>query len=281
MYQCRASHSKSYVHFMPEFADDLLYKMQLSNLLGRGIEKQQFSMVYQPKVDSSNEQLIGIEALLRWQVEGKFISPYDFIPLAEKNGFIIELGNWVINTVLQQMRTWMDMSIEVTPVAINVSAIQLHQPNFSEYLIQQLELYQIPGYLLQIELTESVLMGNLEGVIPQLKKIRTKGVLVSIDDFGTGYSNLSYLPSLPVDILKIDRSFIRVLDLNLDNQKIVQTIVSLAHNFNLTVIAEGVETIEELQATNKCGVVDIQGYYYSKPLAVCALEENWLAEIVM
>lgn len=282
MYQCRVSHSKSYVHFMPEFADDLLYKMQLSNMLGQGIVKKQFSLMYQPKVDSSNSKVIGIEALLRWKIdEDKYISPYDFIPIAEKNGFIIELGNWVISTVLQQMRTWIDNNIEITPVAINVSAIQLHQPDFAEHLLNQLAHYQIPAYLLQIELTESVLMGNMEGTIPQLKKIRKKGVLVSIDDFGTGYSNLSYLPNLPVDILKIDRVFISVLNQNLDNQKIVQTIVSLANNFNLTVIAEGVETLEELQATNKCGVVDIQGYYYSKPLLVSELEQNWLATIPM
>ncbi len=133
---------------------------------------------------------------------------------------------------------------------------------------------------MQIELTESVLMGDMEEVIAQLKAIRSKGVLISIDDFGTGYSNLSYLPYLPVDIIKVDRVFISELHHNLDNQKIVQTIVSLANNFNLSVIAEGVETLDELKTTNKCGIVDIQGYYYSRPLQVNELEKAWLNNII-
>lgn len=280
MYQSKLSHSKTCVRFMPEFADELLYKMQLSHQLDQGIKKQQFSLLYQPKIDSKAERLVGIEALLRWKTDNnEFIPPHVFIPIAEKNGFILELGNWVINNALQQIRSWLDTNIDVPPVSINVSAAQLRQPHFADYLLGQLEHYQVAGNLLQIELTESVLMENMSDTIPQLQQIRNKGVLVNIDDFGTGYSNLSYLPTLPVDTLKIDRSFISNLHLNTDNQKIVLTIVSLADNFNLSVIAEGVETNNELAETNKCGVNNIQGYFYSYPLSVADLETHWLDNI--
>ncbi len=145
MYQSKVSHSKGYVHFMPEFAEQLLYKMKLSNQLNQGIEKNQFHLTYQPKVDSTDKKLIGVEALLRWKLDDKLISPYDFIPIAEKNGFIVELGNWVITTALQQMRYWIDNNIECPPIAINISAIQLHQPEFADTLIKHLHNYQIPG----------------------------------------------------------------------------------------------------------------------------------------
>jgi diguanylate cyclase (GGDEF)-like protein/PAS domain S-box-containing protein len=277
MSQGKKHKNKHCVYFIQKFADELLHKMKLSNQLYHAITNQELSLVYQPKIDSSTEELIGSEALLRWEIEdGQWISPFDFIPIAEKNGFIIELGNWVIKTVLQQIRNWLDNKFEVVPVSINVSAIQLRQPTFSEYLFQQLERYQIPGHLLELELTEGVLMENIEQTTGLLNKIRKKRIAISIDDFGTGYSSLSYLPKLPIDILKIDRAFITNIHRNIDNQKIVQTIVSLANNFNLSVIAEGVETADELTATISCGINNIQGYYYSRPLAVSELEKRWL-----
>ncbi len=277
MAQGKINKNNHCVHFIQKFADELLYKMRLSNQLHYGLEKQEFSLVYQPKIDSNTGALVGGESLLRWKTDNEqWISPADFIPIAEKNGFIIELGNWVIKSVLQQIRYWLDNNIQVVPVSINVSAIQLRQPTFADYLFQQLERYQIPGNLLEIELTEGVLMENIEEMITLLNKIRKKDIVISIDDFGTGYSSLSYLPQLPIDTLKIDRAFISNLHLNLDNQKIVQTIVSLANNFNLAVIAEGVETEEELAETRNCGINNVQGYYFSRPLPVSELENRWL-----
>ncbi|GLS90719.1 hypothetical protein GCM10007916_17860 [Psychromonas marina] len=278
MHQSKANNHKHCVYFIKKFADELLYEMNLSNQIHDAILQQQFSLVYQPKVNSTTGDLVGVESLLRWETgAGHSISPAVFIPIAEKNGFIIELGNWVIKSVLKQIRLWLDNDIPVSRVSINVSAIQLRQPKFINYLFQQMEHYQVPGRFLEVELTEGVLMGNIEETIPLLKQIRNQGILVSIDDFGTGYSSLSYLPLLPVDQLKIDRAFISDLHNNLDNQKIVQTIVSLANNFNLSVIAEGVETAQELIATNHCGITDIQGYYYSRPLSVSDLESGWLS----
>jgi len=277
MHQSKANNHKHCVYFIKKFADELLYEMNLSNQIHDAILQEQFSLVYQPKIDSTSRELIGVESLLRWEMsDGKAISPAVFIPIAEKNGFIIELGNWVIKSVLKQIRGWLDSNILVVPVSINVSAIQLLQPQFLSYLFQKLEHYQVPGNLLELELTEGVLMGNVDDTLPLLKEIRDREILVSIDDFGTGYSSLSYLPVLPVDRLKIDRAFICNLQSNLDNQKIVQTIVSLANNFNLLVIAEGVETEQELSATNDCGITEIQGYYFSRPLCVADLESQWL-----
>jgi polar amino acid transport system substrate-binding protein len=277
MHQSKANNHKHCVYFIKKFADELLYEMNLSNQIHDAILQEQFSLVYQPKIESTSRELIGVESLLRWEMsDGKAISPAIFIPIAEKNGFIIELGNWVIKSVLKQMRRWLDNNISVVPVSINVSAIQLLQPQFLSYLFQQLEHYQVPGHLLEIELTEGVLMDNVDDTLPLLQEMREREILVSIDDFGTGYSSLSYLPVLPVDRLKIDRAFICNLQSNLDNQKIVQTIVSLANNFNLLVIAEGVETEQELSATIDCGITEIQGYYFSRPLCVADLESYWL-----
>ena len=264
------------VYFRQEFADELLYEMKLSNQLHQGISKQQFSIVYQPKVDSSTGNLIGLESLLRWQLEGHWVSPADFIPIAEKNGFIIELGSWVIENVLKQIKDWLERNIPVVPVSINVSALQLHESHFADNLLQQLEHYQTPGHLLEIELTEGVLMEDIEKMTALLKTIQNKGIAISIDDFGTGYSSLSYLPKLPINTLKIDRSFIHNIQHNFDNQKIVQTIVSLADNLNLSVIAEGIETEKELTETNNCGINNVQGYYYSRPLSLSELESRWL-----
>lgn len=277
MHQSKANNHKHCVYFVQKFADELLYKMNISNQLHQGINKQQFSLVYQPKINTTSNTLIGMESLLRWQLDDKqWVSPSDFIPIAEKNGFIIELGNWVIKSVLEQIKNWLDNGIKVVPVSINVSAVQLAQPHFVSYLLQQLERYQIPGNLLEIELTEGVLMENIDTTITLLKQIRKKDILISIDDFGTGYSSLSYLPLLPIDTLKIDRAFISDLHLNTGNQKIIQSIVSLAQNFNLAVIAEGVENEQELAETGRCGINNIQGYYYSRPLAVSELETKWL-----
>lgn len=277
MSQSKANKNKHCVSFEQKLADDFLYKVNISNLMHQGINKQQFSLVYQPKVNTITNELSGVESLLRWQLDDEtWISPGDFIPIAEKNGFIIELGNWVIKRTLKQIRKWLDKDIIVMPVSVNVSAIQLAQPNFVNYLLGQLKHYQIPGHLLEIELTEGVLMEKIEEITPLLNKIRNKGVRISIDDFGTGYSSLAYLPRLPLDTLKIDRVFISNIHFNEDNQKITQAIVSLANNFNLSVIAEGVETIEELEVIRSFGIEHVQGYYYSRPLSLLELEKKWL-----
>ncbi|MCW8995485.1 MAG: EAL domain-containing protein, partial [Psychromonas sp.] len=208
----------------------------------------------------------------------QWVSPAEFIPIAEKNGFIIELGDWIIKTVFKQIRVWLDSHSPVLPVSINVSAVQLRQIHFVDNLLQQLEYFQVPGNLLEIELTEGVVMEDIEKMTGLLSKLQKKGIRISIDDFGTGYSSLAYLPKLPINTLKIDRSFISNIQHNIDNQKIVQTIVSLAENFNLAVIAEGVETVDELTETNKCGINYVQGYYYSRPLVAAELEKTWFAQ---
>ena len=279
MLQSQHNKHEPCVYFRQEFADKILYEMKLSHQLYHAISKQQFSILYQPKIESSTGNLIGTESLLRWQLdEQHWVSPADFIPIAEKNGFIIELGNWVIKNVLKQIRVWLDSNTPVLPVSINVSAVQLHHPHFSDNLFQQLKNYQVPGNLLEIELTEGMLMEDMERTTALLKEMQNKGIAVSIDDFGTGYSSLSYLPKLPINTLKIDRAFIQNIQHNFDNQKIVQTIVSLAHNLNLSVIAEGVETAEELAETNNCGINNVQGYYYSRPLSISELESKYLLE---
>ncbi|MEH6452740.1 MAG: EAL domain-containing protein [Psychromonas sp.] len=277
MYQSKTNHHNECVIFLPEFAKKSIYRMQLSNQLSEAIYNDELNLVYQPKVNSIDDSMVGIEALLRWtDKSGNTIPPDDFIPIAEQNGTINEIGEWVIKAALKQVRTWLDKQLPLVPISINITANQLKQRYFVDFLLQQLEHYQIPGNLIELELTESVLMENIENTIPLLNEMRKKGIMFSIDDFGTGYSSLSYLSSLPIDVLKIDKSFITDLHLHSNNQKIVKTIVQLANNFNLSLIAEGVQSKKELVETNLCGISIIQGYYFSYPLTAKELERKWL-----
>jgi diguanylate cyclase (GGDEF)-like protein/PAS domain S-box-containing protein len=187
MYQSKSNNHNHRVYFIPEFAKKSFYRMQLSNQLFEGVKNQELSLVYQPKVNSVDDSIVGVESLIRWKnKDGKSIPPADFIPIAEQNGIINEIGNWIIAHALKQMRTWLDKDLQVVPISINISANQLRHPKFIEYLFQQLDYYRVPGNLLEIEITESVLMENIEATIPLLNEMRKKGIMFSIDDFGTG-----------------------------------------------------------------------------------------------
>lgn len=257
-------------------------QIQLENLLRKALEKNEFSLHYQPQyrmtccndVDKSglmqesiSNQMIGCEALLRWNNhEIGHVSPAEFIPIAEATGMIEPIGEWVIREVCGQIRQWQDMGIEPFRVAINLSPRQLFNPNFGAMVNRMLWETKLDLRWLEMEVTENILMLDIEEATEKLNQLRNMGVKISVDDFGTGYSSLSYLKKLPIDSLKIDRSFVQDLERCPDSTAIVQAIICMAKQLKLGVIAEGVETEEQAIFLAGNGCTDLQGYFFNRPL---------------
>ena len=243
--------------------------LQLETDLRRAVERQEFFIQYQPIVSLESGKLHGFEALVRWQhPERGPISPMDFIPVAEETGLIIPIGQWVLAEACRQMRHWQEKFTDCGPLtmSVNLSSKQFTQPNLIDRIKQVLEETKIDPHSLKLEITESVVMENIETATEMLKQLRAVGVGLSIDDFGTGYSSLSYLHRFPINTLKIDRSFVtRMVDKD-ENTEIVRTIVMLAQNLGMNVVAEGVETEEQLRHLQSLECEYGQGYYFSKPV---------------
>jgi diguanylate cyclase (GGDEF)-like protein len=238
------------------------FDMQLRGALARN----EFFILYQPKVNLLNGQICGFEALLRWRhPECGVVNPTDFIPLLEESGLIVTVGEWVLNSVAKQIIRWQNDGLQVPRVAINLSARQFSAPDLDAQVQAMLASTGVDPALLEFELTESSLMSNPTLTASLLVRFRSYGLSLSIDDFGTGYSSLSYLQRFPLDTLKIDQSFIRNLSSNADNAAITWAIIHLAHSLNLKVVAEGVETTEQLDLLLSRACDEMQGFYFSKP----------------
>lgn len=263
-----------YTQDMNQYAGD---RVALQTDLRRAINLQQLYLLYQPKLDIASGKITGVEALIRWQhPERGLISPTTFIPLAEENGCIQPITEWVLRTACAQAKRWYDSGLTSLSVAVNISAYCLKRQNIPQVVRQVLEEAGLPPRLLELELTESLLVENdhqAEQVLADLKQI---GVTIAIDDFGTGYSSLSYLHRFPIDCLKIDRSFVWNMHRGESDQAIVAAIIAMAHSLNLKVVAEGVETDEHLSALRMCGCDTIQGYLISKPVPADDLGERML-----
>lgn len=244
-----------------------LRRIRIESRLKGAIERGEFYMYYQPKVSADGKELRGMEALLRWNNQDLgFVSPGVFIPVAEQSDIIVEIGDWVLRTAMMQNLHWQSRNGEMFSMAINLSAKQIHQPDFLTKLLNLLDELNYPPKYLELELTEGMLMGNDDNARKYFEQLRSLGVKISIDDFGTGYSNLGYLSSFPLDKVKIDRRFVTDINDIPEKQQIVNAIIQLARSFNLSLIAEGVETESELEFLRSKGVEDIQGFFFSKPL---------------
>jgi EAL domain-containing protein (putative c-di-GMP-specific phosphodiesterase class I) len=216
-----------------------------------------------------NGKIIGMEALIRWErKKGELTPPFKFIPLAEETGLILEIGDWVIETACRQLKVWKEAGFTQRAVSVNVSAPQFNQPNFSEEVSRITKATGMSPGDLKLEMTESILMHNHERSIKTLQELREIGVKFAIDDFGTGYSSLSYLKRFPVESLKIDRSFVKNLPEDQDDSVIAETIITMAHNLGLGVVAEGIETKDQLAFLQRRGCNVGQGYLFSRPLPV-------------
>jgi diguanylate cyclase (GGDEF)-like protein len=256
-----------YLFYQPAMNARVLETLSLESKLRRALDAEQFVLHYQPKIDLGNRKISGLEALMRWNdPETGLVSPARFIPILEDTGMILEAGQWVIRRALLDSAAWNEQGLQPPRVAVNVSAVQLRQKNFVDVIRLALNECEAPPRALELEITESLIMDDIEANIEKLRTIKAMGVNISIDDFGTGYSSLGYLAKLPVNTLKIDRSFIVTMAESADSMSIVSTIISLAQSLNLRVIAEGVETEElsRLLRLLKCN--EIQGYLVSRPV---------------
>jgi predicted signal transduction protein with EAL and GGDEF domain len=244
-------------------------RVQLESDLHVALARQQFELLYQPKVETATDSFHSAEALIRWHhPELGVIMPEDFIPLAEESGLICAIGEWVLRQVCLQCKAWQREGLPRMRVAVNVSATQFRQGNLLGTIRQAIDESGLDPRCLEIELTESAVMTNPEESAQILGELSAMGVLVSVDDFGTGYSSMSYLRRFPIDNLKIDRGFVKDLITRADDASIVQAIISLAHSLRLKVVAEGVETPEQLRSLRSMGCDQYQGFHFSPPLSV-------------
>lgn len=242
-------------------------KLSMENSLRHAIERNELVLHYQPKVDLRRNQVVGMEALVRWQhPEFGLLPPDQFIPIAEDSGLIVPIGDWVLASACRQLRAWQQEDMPPLVMAVNVSASQFRHKNFSLHVCQILKSTRLAPECLKLELMESTLMMGVSDVKTVLRDIRALGVGISIDDFGTGYSSLSYLKKLPISELKIDRSFMQEIFHNEDNEVITATIIALANGLSLEVVAEGVENEQQLAFLRQHGCDTVQGFFYSRPL---------------
>jgi EAL domain-containing protein (putative c-di-GMP-specific phosphodiesterase class I) len=253
-------------------------RMLIEGALRTALERRELVLHYQPQVDTASGRIVGMEALIRWQhPELGMVAPNRFISLAEETGLILPVGAWVLRTACQQLMAWRAAGAaggarDALRIAVNVSARQMAEPDFVQSVAAVLAETGLPPSCLELELTESQVMNDVEHAISVMHEVKKLGVLLAIDDFGTGYSSLAHLKRFEIDVLKIDQTFVRDLTVDPDDAAIVTTIIALAANLKLDVISEGVETLEQMAFLRQHGCRQMQGYYFSRPVPAAAFE---------
>lgn len=273
LYKAKESGKNTFCFFKEHMNTEIMTNLQTQCELKVALENNEFILYYQPQIDTISNKVCGVEALIRWNhpLRG-LVPPMDFIPIAESSGLILQIGEWVINHACFQAAKWSQNGIDIT-MAINISAIQFKRGNIEEVVKKALAKSRLNPNLLELELTESILIHDTENVLQSIKRLKAIGVKLSIDDFGTGYSSLSYLKRFAVDKLKIDQSFVRGILHNQEDAAIVRAVVQMAKSLNLRTIAEGIESENILQILSEYGCDELQGYYFSKPIPHNLCEE--------
>jgi predicted signal transduction protein with EAL and GGDEF domain len=267
MYEAKKAGKNHFIFFNKEMNSVAIQRLALESNLRKALNKNEFMLYYQPRVHTDTGKIEGFEALIRWNSpELGLVPPDQFIPFAEESVLICEIGYWVLDTTCQQIRKWLDLGYENICISVNLSSTQIYRGDTINMIKTVMELYQIPGQNLEIEITESGLLKDEQVAIQFLHNLKALGLRIALDDFGTGYSSLSYLRTLPIDILKIDRSFIKDLKEGHITTDILETIIELADKLSLKTVAEGVETKLQLTILKEFNCSYIQGYYFSKPL---------------
>lgn len=273
MYRAKQNGRNGYCFFTEDMQRNSIRNLELGNALHHALSQNQLTLHYQPQFSSTTHKLIGAEALLRWNhPEFGFIPPSEFIPIAEDNGLIIPIGEWVLRTALTQAKTWMEQGYEPITMAVNLSAVQFKHIHLVDRVTRILNEVGLPREYLELELTESTAMHDPNHAITIINELYSRGIRMSIDDFGTGYSSLSYLKKFKIYKLKIDQSFIRDITIDQEDKAIVSAIIGMAKSLGLQTIAEGVETISQLDYLKSEGCDEIQGYFYSRPLDAAGFE---------
>ena len=267
MYQAKDRGKNTFQFYSNNLDGISTWKMKLENWLRRALEQNQMALHYQPQFDLRTGKIVGVEALIRWNhPEYGYIAPSEFIPLAEETGLIVPLGKWILREAFEQRKAWMDAGYEDFPIAVNVSVRQFQDENIIPFISEMIEEVGLEANYLELEITES-LMQNLDNSTIILNQLKDLGVQLSVDDFGTGYSSLSYLKHLPIDKIKIDKSFVDDIISHSNQGMMVKTIIDMGMNLKFSVIAEGIETEEQVKFLTRNACQIGQGYYYSKPLS--------------
>jgi EAL domain-containing protein (putative c-di-GMP-specific phosphodiesterase class I) len=264
---------EQYLHYQMQMHSELAERLSLEHRLRAALDEEQFVLYYQPQVNVLSGRIDGVEALLRWNdpQEG-LVPPARFLPVLESSGMIVSVGDWVLRKAVEDCRRWQRLGLGPVRVAVNVSSLQVRRRTFVETVLKAATGWPADGYGVDIEITETGLLQDLEGTSRKLRELRNVGLRIAIDDFGTGYSSLGLLSKLPVDLLKIDRAFISGLPTDRASVTLVSSIIGLASAFNLTSIAEGVETPEQLALLRTLNCEQSQGYLHSRPVPVQQIE---------
>jgi EAL domain-containing protein (putative c-di-GMP-specific phosphodiesterase class I) len=269
MYKAKEQDGGGIVYFSEDFTRLARERILLEGRLRKAIAQNELRVFFQPQIDIASDRIIGAEALVRWQDQNEgLIPPGRFIPVAEETNLIVAIGEWVLNETCKQGRRWLDMGFSPLTLAVNVSTQQFKRCDLNALAVKVLSETGFPAGNLELEITESGLMKNQENAVEILNELHEKGIRIAIDDFGTGYSSLSYLKRFPLDVLKIDKSFIDDIPHSKDDMEIAATIVAMAHNLGFKVIAEGVETKEQLEFLRLKGCDSYQGYFKCRPIPI-------------
>ena len=280
MYSVKAQGKNASAIYSPQLAGLGREKLELETALHRAIERDELVLHYQPKVDVRAAKMVGVEALMRWQRGGKLVSPGDFIPLAEETGLIVPLSEWALREAARQARLWQQSMGFAESIAVNLPSRLFERSDLVEHIHQCVTSVNVPHRAIMLEITENSLMKDLQNVIPTLHRLNEIGVEISIDDFGTGYSSLAYLTTLPISELKIDIRFTRELGITPQSSAVVTAIIALARSLSLRVVAEGVETLRQMEVLHRLGCGHMQGFLFCKPVAPADLQE-WLERTVL
>ncbi len=280
MYSAKSAGRNAASLYHPMLAGQGREKIELESALHKAIERHELVLHYQPKIDVRGARMVGAEALMRWRRNGVLVPPGDFIPLAEETGLITPLSEWAIREAARQARIWQDSFGFSDSIAVNLPSRLFERTDLVEYIHNAVTTYGVPHHAIELEITETGLMKDLQNVIPSLHRLNEIGVEISIDDFGTGYSSLAYLTTLPISELKIDRSFIRDLGMTPQSSAVVTAIIALARSLGLRVVAEGVENLRQMEVLHRLGCGIMQGFLFSRPQPPEDIE-TWLQQTVL
>ena len=278
MYAAKAEGRNNYRFFLPSMHERVKERKTIEEDLRNALEYDQLELYYQPKIDCRTERVVGAEALVRWHHPDRgLILPGEFISVAEECGLINRLGAWVMNKACQQTQIWRETTLPGLRIAVNLSPAQFQDAELVRSVTKIMDQTRLPDGTLELEITESILMNNPEKAVSTLNELKALGVRIAIDDFGTGYSSLNYLKRFPVSSIKIDRSFVNDIHVDMDDKAIVDAVIGLGHSLNLEVVAEGVEEVEQHEYLRDKGCDFIQGFLFAKPLPAATFE-SWVLE---